>query len=352
MPRQHDEWNEWNRSRLEAYVGTAETLRVEFKSMRSLLFHDKQNRNAKIQEAAKDVAAMANEQGGTIIYGIEEAKIDEARYAERLEDGFRPGDGVSREWFLQFIRDRVHPPLPDIDAREVPLNDLPPGDPDRRFALVVLVPQSIGVARQTDDLFFWRRDAQGLHRMTVQEIEDVRYRAIHPDLGLSLVAQRIENYNNTELRATCQFRIENPSPATASFAVITLGLARPSTANPSEAAGWRWLDSTDDWKTLRYVLASGSSVYWSPITPGFTAAIEPLTVVTWYLRDTDRVRPRALGLVRLDHKGGSRVYWLRLHLYSPDPSRQMRVELCEEGSPPDMVNEVQVPGIFRLPQLR
>ena len=45
----------------------------------------------------------------------------------------------------------------DIDAVDVPLG----GD---RFALVVLVPQARGVARQTADLLFWRRDAQGVAR--------------------------------------------------------------------------------------------------------------------------------------------------------------------------------------------
>jgi len=138
----HHPHSEWTRDRLEEYLGTTETLTLEFKSARALIADSKRDKNDRIQEAAIDVASMANEQGGVIVYGSEEKKEGEVRRAVRLEDGFCPEDKVSRSWFLQFSRDRVHPPLPDIDAVEVPLNHS-----GERFALVVLVPQARGVAR-------------------------------------------------------------------------------------------------------------------------------------------------------------------------------------------------------------
>jgi predicted HTH transcriptional regulator len=60
-----------------------------------------------IAEAAKDVAAMANEQGGEIIYGIEEKKEGTRRWAKRVEEGFEPSHGVSREWFIQTMHAHI-----------------------------------------------------------------------------------------------------------------------------------------------------------------------------------------------------------------------------------------------------
>lgn len=171
----------WTRQRLESYVGTTETLITEFKSLRSLIGDDRKDKDTKMREAAKDVAAMANEQGGVIVYGIAEEGSGTGKRAAQVEDGFVAEHGVSREWFLQFIRDRVHPPLPDIDAVEVPLTKK-----NDRFALVVQVPMATGIARQTDDHLFWRRDGQGLHSMTVREIEDVSLRATRPQLVLQV----------------------------------------------------------------------------------------------------------------------------------------------------------------------
>src|SRR5258707_9007808 len=112
---------EWTRERLEAYVGTTETLTLEFKSMRSLIVDEKTDKQTKMNEAARDVAGMANEQGGIIVYGIEEEAKGPFKRAKAVEEGFAPEHNVSREWLLQFIADRVQPPLRDIDAIDVPL---------------------------------------------------------------------------------------------------------------------------------------------------------------------------------------------------------------------------------------
>ena len=164
---------EWDRAALERYVGTTEALTLEFKSHRSLLATDKKTKADRIFEASRDVAGMANEQGGLIIYGIEEWGETGFRTAKAVGEGLAAGDKVDREWFVQIMRDHINPPLTELDVVQVKVDDT-------HVALVVNVPQSRGVARQTDDLFFPRRDAQGLHNMTVQEIEDVRARSERP----------------------------------------------------------------------------------------------------------------------------------------------------------------------------
>ena len=215
----------WTRKILESYIGTTEALTLEFKSYRALIWSNQtKNKADVIREAAKDVAAMANEQGGIIIYGIEESRTGARRKALHIEDGFETSDGVSREWFMQMIRSHINPPIEGMDAVDVELGN-------ERIALVVLVPQAIGTAHQTDDLYFYRRDAQGIHKMTVQEIEDVRQRRARPLLTLDFVPVSAFRIARTRRQSGQEqgefegrFEILNTSSVTASFAVITIGL--------------------------------------------------------------------------------------------------------------------------------
>lgn len=335
---------DWTRKRLEQYVGTTETLVLEFKSCRSLLADQKRDRNERILEAAMDVAAMANEQGGTIIYGIEEEKSGGGvRRAKRVEEGFGPVDGVSREWFLQFIRDRVRPPLNEIDAAEVRLDGS-----GQRFALVVLVPQARGTARQTDDMLFWRRDAQGRRKMTVQEIEDVRSRAVRPELVLGVFVEEMLNSNDASLDIKAQFRIENVSEATASFGVVTIGVINRSSADFADHSDWRMVQYADDLKIGRCVLSSGSTRRWSPITPGFQLVTQTLRITTPFYREMDLERPRPLGVVSLDHDGGSVSYVLSLHFYAVK-ERKLQLTRYRGGPLPGILASIQFPPILIRP---
>jgi len=139
----------WTEERLGSYIGETETLTLEFKSSKALKWPDPSQRKRQILDAAKDVAAMANEQGGVIVYGIEESGAKTRRQASSLDDGFGPDDTASREWFLQVARDNIQPPLTELDAVQVRQESDP-----QRFWLVVLVPQATGRARQTGDLLF------------------------------------------------------------------------------------------------------------------------------------------------------------------------------------------------------
>lgn len=306
----------WTRAALERYVGTTETLTLEFKSYRALVWGNHDERRKKISEAAKDVAAMANESGGYIIYGIEEAKNGARRRALRVEEGFEADQGISREWFLATMRAHIFPALPDLDAVDVELG----GD---RMALVALVPQSVGSARQTGDpksgdLKCWRRDAQGLHNMTIQEINDVASRVTRPRLELRLprTEATLEDVPGVErprqqFRASIEFEITNDSLATADFAVITAALVLGIFVPPADE--WVQMRSDKDWELRRTVLASGSSPRWSPITPGFVLAPQRFNVgVPLTTRGTVGSPSQTIGLIRLDHSGGARSYRLEL----------------------------------------
>jgi hypothetical protein len=329
---------DWTLARLQAYVGTTETLTLEFKSMRALIVDEKKDKDAKLSEAARDVAGMANEQGGFIIYGIDEEAKGPFRRARAVEEGFGHEHKVSREWFLQFIRDRVQPPLTDIDAIDVPLGD-------EHFALVVLVPQARGIARQTGDGIFWRRDAQGLRRMSVQEIEDVRSRTIKPRIELRLAPSpgQVSAERLAEIGVNIELR--NVSAATATFAVVTVGLGRRAEARFLSNPEWRWERTDDNWKIARTVIASGTSSRWSPITPGLSLMLQGFTLLV-RVDDQDFVGPpRGIGLIRLDSDGGATVYRLSFNAVFPERST-LRLDRFEGPDDPYMKNVGQVPDMF------
>src|SRR5207302_11405210 len=109
-----------------------------------------------------------------------------------------------------------------------------------RFALVVMVPQARGVARQTGDHLFWRRDAQGLSPMTVQQIEDVHARAVRPRLELRAPTSPGRVLPDDQVEIDFGLQVYNPSSSVASFAVVTLGFGRLVSAQFLSGPEWRW----------------------------------------------------------------------------------------------------------------
>lgn len=293
--------NDWTRERLESYIGTTEALKLEFKSYGALLaVKGKTSQAERMAEAARDVAAMANEQGGHIIYGIEESGKETWQTAIAIQGFSREHKPVSREWLSQFLQDQMQPPLTSLDVAHVPLgND--------EFALVVIVPQAIGSARQTADGRYWRRHAQGLRYMSNQEIEDVRTRTVRPRLELQAIVRQVVDLD-IKAKVHVQFRVLNPSLATSSFAVLSVGATESQGVilQPQVRTGWEWFEVDGSWKTARFVMASGSWRTWSPLTPGFVAAPEPIV----FTLDLRRPIQTAIGIVRLDHEGGAAFYYL------------------------------------------
>lgn len=331
----------WSERSLQGYVGTTETLTLEFKSCRALLATDGKDRQQRVLAAATDVAAMANEQGGVIIYGIEESKGGGHREALRVEEGFRRDDGVNREWFLQIIRGHIQPPLGELDAVDVPLEG-------GGYALVVLVPQAFGSARQTSDRLYWRRDAHGNRKMSHQEIEDVRARAYQPVLELEGYDATMGSHSSggmTTWQPYVQFAISNTSSATASFAVVTVALGNGVGVTLPSSPQWLRVEMSDTWKVLRSVIASGSSPLWSPMTPGFTLFLQQLQV-SFPSRETDLGRVRPLGLAKLEYDGGSRLYRIEYHRSGAE---QQRIRLTPDVTDltPELLNGMPIPRVFR-----
>src|SRR5258708_2341586 len=122
--KEPNEWDEADLLRLVA-DGATESLELEFKSCGAL-----EKSNEKKREVSKDVSALANSAGGSLVYGIGER--DHA--ASYLDSGFDPKD-ISKEWLEQVINSNIHPKIQGLTITPVILRSKP-----GRVAYVVTVP--------------------------------------------------------------------------------------------------------------------------------------------------------------------------------------------------------------------
>jgi hypothetical protein len=84
--------------------GVQESVHLDYKASPAL-GTDSRSRN----ELAKDVSALANSDGGVLVYGIEEIQ----HRPERLDGGLDP-HLITREWIENIIRSTISPPIDDV----------------------------------------------------------------------------------------------------------------------------------------------------------------------------------------------------------------------------------------------
>jgi hypothetical protein len=108
-----------------------EGLKLEFKACDALRPTNKSWR----PELIKDVSALANSAGGTIVYGIKEDKV--THEAESLDEGFDVAE-CKIERFQQIIDDNIERSIEGIRYNAVRLDTTRPG----KVLLVISVPQS------------------------------------------------------------------------------------------------------------------------------------------------------------------------------------------------------------------
>jgi hypothetical protein len=146
-----------------------ENLNLEYKSSMSLDKHP-----TKTIEVSKDVSAMANSDGGIIIYGITED--DELRH---LPKGLSPINRTdfSKEWLEQIINDKIRPRIENIKIHPVIISD-------PQVIYVVEISKS-DTAHQADDKKYYKRFNFQSVPMYDYEIRDILNRQRHPKLELS-----------------------------------------------------------------------------------------------------------------------------------------------------------------------
>jgi hypothetical protein len=172
---------EWEESDLDLVVAAdqRETTTLDYKDSAALDFKNQTQLTkgrGKLGEKhrkdlVRDVASMANAEGGTIIYGIAERS---GGYPDRIDDGVDPAT-VSAEQIEQIIHSNINPRVEGFFIRRIDL-------PSKRLgtcAFVISIPKAQKNApHQADDKLYYRRHDTTTLTMGDNEIRDVIGRSL------------------------------------------------------------------------------------------------------------------------------------------------------------------------------
>ncbi len=158
---------------IEAFIENKinESTTLEFKDSKSL------NDN---KEISKDISAMANSEGGVIIYGLCD---DDGDYApERVE---WINDNQLIEKIEQIVQSKITPKIEGLQIKKVQ-ND----KNINHFVIIVTVPKSDIAphqdSRDSNQRRYWRRNGYTIRQMEHYEIEDLFFKRKRPLLEVSL----------------------------------------------------------------------------------------------------------------------------------------------------------------------
>lgn len=138
---------EWDESDIVSLIENRvpESLKLEFKACDALRQSNKFLRS----ELIKDVSALANSAGGTIVYGIKEDKV--THEAESLDEGYDPAE-LRLERFQQIIDDNIERSIEGIRYNSIRLDATRPG----KVLLVISVPQSTRSPHMANHCYYKR----------------------------------------------------------------------------------------------------------------------------------------------------------------------------------------------------
>lgn len=269
MPRSPGEWTEDDLLLLIS-DSVEEGPDLEYKRCAALKKDDPKRR-----EISKDVSAMANSAGGTIIYGMVEKK----NLPTGLDIGFDPTD-ITKEWLEHVILGTIRPRLNGVVINPVNLASYAPG----KVAYVVYVPQS-HTAHQASDKRYYKRFNFEATAMDDYEIRDIMNRLKHPVLIPQFTLHRISaglaNMFNLEIRLknegtvrASDFKIVIAIPD--KMANQTRAFGRGSIAIPSGIFGKVWSE---------YSVATNAKV----IFPSDELNLDELGAMLWISIDTKEI---------------------------------------------------------------
>lgn len=150
-----DSWD-WNEDDLKGLLGQSENYRLEFKDSRIL---QKDNESIK-NELTKEVSALANAEGGTIVIGITEKKVGKSKVADKLDGGIDEVT-MNRERLQQLVEGNMSPHLPGLRFKPIYLNGTSPA----KYAHVIYVPKGSNAYQASDKIYYIRSEyeAKALH---------------------------------------------------------------------------------------------------------------------------------------------------------------------------------------------
>lgn len=160
-----------------------ESLHLEYKASGSLSVQDN-----KKSEISKDVSAMANSDGGVLIYGIKEDK----NLAMEIEPINRKD--FSKEWLEQVIQAKIQPRINGIQIFPISIEN-------EGVVYVIEIPKS-NTAHQAADYRYYKRHNFMSVAMNDYEIRDILNRTKNPEIELEFKYIR----ENEELQITAYNR--------------------------------------------------------------------------------------------------------------------------------------------------
>jgi hypothetical protein len=194
-----DSWTEQQLERL-IHDQVLEDTQLEYKSVRAL--DTSGNRERVIFEISKDVSAMANASGGSIIYGIRE----DNHLPESIESGFDPSEG-KHEWLENIISSHIKPKIPDLKIIPVQLTKTFPG----RVALAVIVPQSL-TGNQANDKRYYQRRNFSIEMLEDYQVRDLFNRPKHPIINTNIDYKLLDTGDGKLHRYALLASIKNDGP--------------------------------------------------------------------------------------------------------------------------------------------
>ncbi|MGJ8670326.1 MAG: AlbA family DNA-binding domain-containing protein [Oceanococcus sp.] len=170
---------QWDEQHLLSLIrdGVPESTELDYKASPSL-----ENTEGKKKEISKDVSAMANSAGGTLIYGIRE----ENHLPLEIDAGLNP-NVVTKEWLENVINSRIQRRIDGLIINPVALNTASPGN----VAYVIAIPQSSRAPHQASDKRFYKRFNFQSVPMEEYEVRDVSRRADGPLLSVEFSIEAV-----------------------------------------------------------------------------------------------------------------------------------------------------------------
>jgi len=205
-----------------------EGLHLEYKARDALLVTPSESRGKRAEDLSKDVSALLNSDGGTVVYGVRETVDGKLRLPVPFDpklDGFGPNE-MSKEDLENLITSNIQlRPGPDLFCITVV-------DMNNRYVFVVDIAKSYQGAFQAKDRRYYKRFNFKAEPMEHYEIEDVRNRATSPDLR---IVWGLTDTWNTQVSRTLYYQTQteevvihiglvNRGQAVAETALVELGI--------------------------------------------------------------------------------------------------------------------------------
>lgn len=175
----------WSKEMLEDIVLTKrmKSNTLEFKSGEDLNNVMKSNNNNKNIEFSKDISAMANSNGGDIIYGISEEKKNDKSVAGSFSF-------VERNFLIDSIEQKLNSLIiPKIDNIEI----IPIDFSETEMVVIISIPESY-TAHQAKNKKYYKRFGFSVEPMEDWEVKDVINRGLKPEVELIFSAVKDNNY--------------------------------------------------------------------------------------------------------------------------------------------------------------